>query len=98
MPVMGMRKDQFSYTGETRAYATTGLSQNQAVRHFCPTCGSLMFGMPGVAPHTVSIYVGTLDDPSVFSPRAVMFTSERHEWDRLAAPLKEFEKMPPPRP
>jgi hypothetical protein len=94
LPILGLPKNLFSFTGETRTYATVGSSKNNVVRHFCPTCGSVMFGMPAVVPDIVSLYVGTLDDPSVFAPRAIVFTSERHEWDRLAAPLKEFEKMP----
>jgi hypothetical protein len=45
----------------------------------------------------VSLYVGSLDDPSVFSPRIIVFASKRHEWDRLAAALPEFETLPPRR-
>jgi hypothetical protein len=62
-----------------------------------PVCGSLMFGLPESWPHMVSLYVGTLDDPSVFAPSIIVFASQRHEWDRLAAALPEFETLPPRR-
>jgi len=97
VPALGMRRDLFSYTGNTNSYATVGTSKGQAVRHFCPVCGSLMFGLPESWPHMVSLYVGTLDDPSVFAPSIIVFASQRHEWDRLAAALPEFETLPPRR-
>jgi hypothetical protein len=43
----------------------------------------------------VSLYVGSLDDPSGFVPRLIVFASQRHEWDRLAAALPEFDTLPP---
>jgi hypothetical protein len=97
VPVLGMRRESFSYTGNTSSYATVGMSKGKAIRHFCPVCGSLLFGLPESVPHMVSLYVGSLDDPSVFSPRIIVFASQRHEWDRLAAALPEFETLPPRR-
>jgi hypothetical protein len=70
-------------------------SGRSSMRHFCPTCGSLLFGMAESVPEAVSIYVGTLDEPSVFRPEAVMFKRDRHDWDVTAGMLAEFETMPP---
>ena len=93
-PVLGMPIGQFTFTGETRTYAARGIRGKHAVRHFFPTCGSLLFGMPGSVPDAVSIYVGSLDDPSVFKPSVAVFTSYRHHWDRGAASLPEFVTLP----
>jgi hypothetical protein len=95
VPVMGMPKATFAVQGETKSYAVRGTSGLSAIRYFCPTCGSLLFGMTEVAPEAVSIYVGTLDDPSTFQPEAVMFTRNRHDWDVTTKALMEFETMPP---
>jgi hypothetical protein len=35
VPVLGMRRESFSYTGNTSSYATMGMSKGKAVRHFC---------------------------------------------------------------
>ena len=94
VPVMGMPKSSFTVRGETKGYAVRGTSGLSAVRHFCPTCGSLLFGTSEVAPDAVSLYVGTLDEPSVFQPEAVLFKRERNRWDVIAGALPEFEKMP----
>ncbi len=95
VPVMGMSKSSFTASGETRSYTVRGTSGGRATRHFCPTCGSLLFGTTEVAPDAVSIYVGTLDEPSVFQPEAVLFKRDRHGWDVVAGALAEFETMPP---
>ena len=95
VPIMGVPKPLFKVTGKTRSYAAVGNSGLQAIRHFCPVCGSLLFGTPEVAPHVVTIYVGSLDNPVVFEPEFVQFTRSRPDWDRIAAELPEFDTVPP---
>jgi hypothetical protein len=50
-----------------------------------------------MAPEAVSVYVGTLDDPSIFQPAAILFARSRLAWDELVGSLPEFDTMPPPR-
>jgi hypothetical protein len=95
---MGMPKSSFESWGETKSYAVRHASGRTSIRHFCPTCGSLLFGTSEAAPDAVSIYVGTLDEPSVFRPEAVMFKRDRHAWDVTGGALPEFETMPPASP
>lgn len=45
----------------------------------------------------VIICVGTLEEPSVSQPEAVMFKRGRRDWDLMAGAVPEFETMPPPR-
>jgi hypothetical protein len=95
VPVMGMARASFKVTGKPNSYTVQGTSGLKTTRHFCPTCGSLLFGMADMAPESVSVYVGTLDDPSVFQPETILFTRNRPAWDKLAGGLPEFETMPP---
>jgi hypothetical protein len=96
LPVMIVDKKQFKVTGKTGISAVTGGSGRKAIRHFCPDCGSLLFGTPEVAPEIVTVYVGGLDDPSVFKPAFAQFTRDRPAWDQRSD-LPEFETTPPPR-
>jgi hypothetical protein len=43
----------------------------------------------------VGVYVGTLDDPSIFKPQIVMFASRGHDWDLLDRALPKFPNMRP---
>jgi hypothetical protein len=94
VPVMGVAKATFRVTGETASYTSRGASQKDAIRHFCAACGSLLFGTPQVVPDTVSIYVGSLDDPNVFKPELAMFTRDRPRWARVDADIPEFDTIP----
>jgi hypothetical protein len=91
---MGMPKSSFTVSGQTTTYTTCGSSGLGSFRHFCPVCGSLLFGTTEVASDAVSIYVGTLDDPSIFRPDTIMFKRDRHPWDVTAGTLTEFDTMP----
>ena len=94
MPVMGVRRADMRITGETRAYVTPAV-RGPSTRHFCPTCGSLIFGgVEGPPDETMSVYVGTLDDPSAWSPKIAIFTRSRMPWDCAVAGATEFEAMP----
>jgi hypothetical protein len=55
-------------TGETRDY------QN---RHFCPRCGSPVFGRSG---DEIEVHLGTLDAPSQFQPSYELWTIRRENW------------------
>ena len=90
-----MPKAAFSALGETKSFTVRHGNGRSSIRHFCPTCGSLLFGTTEIAPEAVSIYVGTLDDPSLFRPEAVMFTRNRYAWDVIAMALPEFDTTPP---
>lgn len=81
LPVVVVRASAFSFEGEIRSYTITGGSGMPTTRNFCAQCGSLLFGTPEHAPDIVTIYAGTLDEPSQFRAEFVQFTSERHQLD-----------------
>ncbi|MCB6178674.1 GFA family protein [Rhodobacter sp. Har01] len=55
-------------TGETRSYNG---------RHFCPTCGSHVFGRSG---DEVEVNLGALDAPDQFIPSYELWTLRRETW------------------
>lgn len=81
-------------SGAGRGYETRAENGNPSVRYFCETCGSQVYGSGPPDDPRVSIYAGTLDDPSVFQPTDAIFTRSRHEWDRSALVLGECEALP----
>jgi len=57
-----------SVEGETRAYAG---------RHFCPGCGSPVFGRSG---DEIEVNLGALDAPDQFVPTYELWTERREAW------------------
>ena len=92
--VVGLPVSAVKITGDTKAYAVTGDSGMPFTRHFCPSCGSLIYGEPAVMPGVINVTAGTLDDTSLYQPQAVIYTKDRPAWDRIDSGLPEFEAMP----
>jgi len=86
VPIMAVPKNDFRVTGETKSFAIEGGSGKRAIRHFCPHCGSLLFGTPEVAPQMITIYVGSLDDSRGFAPKYAQFARTKPAWYGASIP------------
>ena len=68
-------QSQVSVTGETRSWTAT-----TDHRHFCPACGSSLFGTND-KDGEVEVRLGALDEaPSGFSPNYELWTPRREHW------------------
>jgi hypothetical protein len=95
IPFMGFAADKVTFTGEARQFASPSARGGEAVRNFCPECGSLVFGGIVGVDQQHTIYAGTLDDPSAFKPTMAIFNSTRPAWARLPEGVTVvFERMP----
>jgi hypothetical protein len=79
VPYMGFPKDSFRVRGVTKQARKRLLRGGEAVRNFCPECGSLMFGGEYGLSEQHTVYAGTLDDPFRLS------SDPRHHGRRTAA-------------
>ncbi|EIZ80912.1 hypothetical protein WSK_0304 [Novosphingobium sp. Rr 2-17] len=78
-------------TGAPSVYSSNG----DAIRHFCPTCGSgLYYTNAAVLPGLVDIQIATLDNPDALTPQAHIQTAERIGWMTDAESLPQFERYP----
>ena len=77
IPFMGFRSSAVRFTGQSRTFTSKAASGGDAVRNYCPICGSLVFGGRVGEDSSHTIYVGSLDDPSVFHPKIAIFTRGR---------------------
>jgi hypothetical protein len=64
------------------------------VRNSCPVCHSLVFGGEVDISDDFTIYAGSLDDPSAFTPAIAIFTRGKPDWAVIPPGLKVFEDMP----
>ncbi|EJM26013.1 MULTISPECIES: GFA family protein [Pseudomonas] len=59
------------------AVTITGETHDYAGRHFCPRCGSSVFGRSG---DEVEVSLGALDAPDQFQPTYELWTVRRESW------------------
>jgi hypothetical protein len=76
-------------------FETTGDCGGTVTKSFCPTCGTTLRETLTVMPDAVVIQVGSLDDPSSFTPQAAVYTKHAHSWDHIDPALPKFPEMPP---
>ena len=95
MTLAFFKADDVTITGETKSYGVTADSGNTNTRHFCPTCGSRVYGENSAREGVVGISVGCLDDTGWFEPQAIVYSKDRPAWDKTSTDIPNFEGMPP---
>ena len=96
MSLAFFNKEDVTIEGETRSFAATADSGNINTRHFCPQCGSRVYGANSARPGVLGLAVGIIDDNSWFKPQRVVYVKDRPTWDATATDIPNFEGMPPP--
>ncbi len=100
IPFMGFRSSAVRFTGQSRTFTSKAASGGDAVRNYCPICGSLVFGGRVGQDSSHTIYAGSLDEPSAFRPTIAIFTRDRPDWAIIPPNLAAFARLPtvdPPR-
>lgn len=80
--------------GDVSHWQSTGDGGTVKRRGFCPTCGSPVFLTFPAMPEVLIVTPASLDDPAVFKPAAVTWTSAGQVWDHLDTAITKFERMP----
>jgi hypothetical protein len=92
---IGVARDAVRFSGarsvEFRSKSRRG---GDSVRNTCPVCHSLVFGGEVDISDDFTIYAGSLDDPSAFTPAIAIFTRGKPDWAVIPPGLKVFEDMP----
>ncbi|MBL6932834.1 MAG: GFA family protein [Rhodospirillales bacterium] len=88
-------KAAFSTTGDTSTYEYQADSGNTLTRHFCPKCGSPVYGTTDANVDAVMIRAGGLDDPSIFEANFALYSESAQAWDTIDPSIKSFPGMPP---
>lgn len=79
--------------GETKSFTRDDL-EAPVTREFCPNCGThILTRAPGM-PDAVILKVGSLDDPSEFSPQIAIFTCDQQAFHTIPDGVQGFERFP----
>ena len=95
MSIAFFPKDAITIQGKTSSYTTDSDTNAEITRHFCPECGSRLFGTNNAITTMMGIAVGCIDDNSWFKPEAIVYNKRKPEWDFMDESLPTFDAMPP---
>ena len=94
IPFIGFAAGAVSFTGATRQFRCKSIRGTDAVRNTCPICASLVFGGDVGIDDSFTLYAGSLDDASLFTPTVAIFMKSRAPWAPVPAGLNLFETLP----
>jgi len=89
-------EESVRYEGEMTTLRLTADSGNTVERGFCPTCGAQMYSKtvdPAGLP--MRVRAGTLDDPELMAPTAIIWAASAPSWAPLNPNLPQHPKGPP---
>lgn len=89
------REEAVRFTGNITTLTKTADSGNTVERGFCPKCGSQMYSKtvnPKGAP--MRIRAGTLDDPELIAPQAIIWADSAPSWAVLDPALPHHPRGP----
>jgi hypothetical protein len=89
-------KNRLTLSGKLRVFRSKADSGRSMRRRFCPSCGVHLFSEADERPDMVIVRAGTLDDPGIAAPSALMWTASAPAWACLDASLPQSAGQPPP--
>lgn len=92
MPVL--RKDFELLSGTLHEYSSPANSGRQVPVLFCAACGTRVMHTPQHSPHLVTLFPGTLDDPSWTRPIAHLWVSRRRDGVVIDSEAMLFDEQP----
>ncbi len=88
-------RDEVNINGKTKSFSSLTDSGSTITRHFCPTCGSRLFGINSKADNMIGVSIGALEDSSWFKPALIIYNKRKSGWDFMDESIPTFESMPP---
>jgi len=83
------------YTGEMTKLKLVAESNNTVERGFCPECGAQMYSRTVTGPDVpMRIRLGTLDDPEIVEPSAIIWGDSAPSWAPLSLGMPIHSKGP----
>ena len=82
--------DKVTMSGPSSTWSRRGDEGYLSTFHFCPTCGSTVYWIPGWREKSVVVAVGCFADPDFPPPRMAVYGERRPAWICLAETIEEF--------
>lgn len=91
---IGMPEAGFKYTKGTPSQFQRSDLEHAVTREFCGNCGTHLLTRAPALAGVMLIKVGTMDDPSMFTPDLAIFTAEKQSFHQIASGLPDHAGFP----
>lgn len=86
------------FRGPVGQHAVVGGSGKLVHREFCPSCGSPVAIRLDTMPTILGLAAASLDDPTLYTPSAEVFTDSAQPWNRMLEHTEKSARGMTPRP
>lgn len=90
------RTEDVAISGDLASTGYTAASGNTLSLHFCPACGSHIYGQSSARLQFRTVRFGAIDEPHGLRPQLAIWTDDAPEWAVIDPALEQHEGQPPP--
>lgn len=90
------KAEDVSITGPLAHGGWTAASGNMLTFHFCPSCGTQIYGQSTARLHLKTVRFGALDAGHGLAPEAIIWTDDAPQWAHIDPALPSWPQQPPP--
>ena len=81
--------------GETHSSTWHAASGNTLSFHFCPSCGTQVYGQSSARLHVMTVRLGMIDEPHGLRPGTIIWTDDAPDWAVFDPDLEQWPRQPP---
>ncbi len=85
----------FSVSGVLGSSLWRAASGNTLTFHFCPSCGTHIYGESSARPHFRTVRFGALDEGHGLRPQMAIWTDDAPAWAVIDPALESWPQQPP---
>lgn len=90
--------DDVAISGTLAHQSWAAASGNTLTFHFCPSCGTQIYGQSSARMHLKTVRFGALDQDHGLKPDIVIWTDDAPAWAVINPALESWPRQPPPPP
>ena len=81
--------------GELASAAWKAASGNTLTFHFCPACGTQIYGQSSARMHLKTVRLGAIDQPHGLKPQMAIWVSEAPDWAQIDPGMEQYPQQQP---
>jgi hypothetical protein len=88
-------KSEVHTQGPSKVYIRDGQEGRKLRLHFCPECGTTVYGEADARPGLIVIAVGAFADPNFPKPTRSIWEQSKHSWVAFNQEVQHLPEAPP---
>ena len=84
-----------SVEGELASAEWKAASRNTLTFHFCPACGTQIYGQSSARMHLKTVRFGAIDQPHGLKPQMAIWVSEAPDWAQIDPGMEQYPQQQP---